>query len=149
MASEVPPRVSSLQIKLVQKSRSELPLSNLKKNGCKMTDLGLDWGLLFITAYSAPYAACGLQQDVRGMRMEIRRALLLMKCIHRAEFGRASCLGWLQTSSNSRLWKGTQMNLSAVWLNPGLKCKPLSLGTIISVQREWSESVMRERERDV
>lgn len=92
--------------------------------------------LLFITAYSAPYAACGLQQDVRGIRMETRGALLLMKRIHWAELGWASSLGWLQTSSDSRLWKGTQMNLSAVRLNAGLKCKPFSLGTIINMQRK-------------
>lgn len=61
-----------------------------------MTDFGSNWGLLFITAYSAPYAASALQQDVQGIRMEICRASFLIKCIHWAKFGWVSTLVWQQ-----------------------------------------------------
>lgn len=58
---------------------------------------------MFVTAYSAPYAVCGLQQDVQGIGMEICRALFLMKCIQWVKFGRVSTPVWLKTSTDAKL----------------------------------------------
>lgn len=69
----------------------------------KITVLSSYQGLLCVTAYSAPYAVYGLQQDVQGIGMEICRALFLMKCIYWAKFGRISALVWLKTSRDAKL----------------------------------------------